>query len=234
VFNVLEDIVMRKQARAAFVVLIVGFMAGCIVSDELTTVTIQPDGSADIVKFRSNIRSSEKGGKGEAELQRYVEEFDLHKDSDYVQITQAGGQVAESRWIRKEVPYANVITASFSDAAGLEKFCTIEGKEGELRLVPQFSREGARCRFSITMIPPKDLKHQESSSPSCKEFRQKQANGVSETRFVVAGGQIIASQGFTVAGDKCSALFAPEEVEELLRTKRDQVELYLEWELVGN
>jgi hypothetical protein len=64
---------MRKQAPAAFVVLIVGLMAGCIVNDELTTITIQPDGSADIVKFRSNIRSSEKGRKGEAELQRYVE-----------------------------------------------------------------------------------------------------------------------------------------------------------------
>jgi hypothetical protein len=225
---------MRKQALAAFVVSIVGLMAGCIVSDELSTITIQPDGSADIVKFRSNIRSTETGSKGETELQRYVEEFDSHKDSDYVRITQAGGQVAESRWIRKEMPYANVITASFSNAGALEKFSTIEGKEGELRLVPQFWRDGARCRFSIAMIPPKDLKLPEPSSPSWKEFRQKQADSVSETRFIVAGGQIIASQGFAVAGDKRSALLATEEIEALLRTKPDQVEFYLEWELAGN
>jgi hypothetical protein len=225
---------MRKQAPATFVVLIVGLMAGCIVSDELTTIAIQPDGSADIVKFRSNIRSSEEGSKGEAELQRYVEDFDAHRDSDYVQITQAGGLVAESRWIRKEVPCANVIAASFSNPAGLEKFSTIEGKEGELRLVSHFSRDGARCRFSIAMIPPKDLKLPEPSMLSLKELRQKQADGVSETRFIVAGGQIIASQGFDVAGDKRSAILATEEIEDFLRTKREQVELYLEWEPAGN
>ena len=49
---------------------------GCIISDELTTITILPDGSADWVRFQSNIRSTESGLKGKQELQKFANDFD--------------------------------------------------------------------------------------------------------------------------------------------------------------
>ena len=73
-------------------------IAGCIVSDELTTITIQPDGSADWIRFQSNIRSTEQGAKGVQELQKFVEEFDARSNSDFTRITEAGGEVHEARW----------------------------------------------------------------------------------------------------------------------------------------
>ncbi len=55
---------MRKTALLSTAAARIILIAGYIVSDELTTITIQPDGSADWVRFQSNIRSTEKGEKG--------------------------------------------------------------------------------------------------------------------------------------------------------------------------
>ena len=79
---------------------------------------------------------------------------------------------------------------------------------------------------------PKDQKPGESGKATVRELREEQANGISETRMVVAGGQIIASRGFTVAGDKRSALLEPSELLALLKRK-PVVELFLEWEVDG-
>ena len=89
--------------RAAVALLLfILLIGGCIVSDELTTITIHPDGSADLVKMESNVHSSETGTKAEEELRNYVEQFNAQQDVDQQQITQAGGLVLESRWIRAD------------------------------------------------------------------------------------------------------------------------------------
>ena len=49
----------------------------------------------------------------------------------------------------------------------------------------------------------------------------------------IVSDQIIASQGFTVAGHKRSALLEPAKIEGLFQTEREQVELFLEWELAS-
>ena len=208
--------------------------AGCIVSDQVTTLTIQPDGSADWVKFQSNIRSTEKGAKGAQELKQFVEEFDTHKDADYQQITQAGGVVLEARWLRREEPPANLIVAKFPNASVLQEFCTIKGEKGEVIAKARFTENGKRRRFSIVVPVPKDEKPGEPATPTIKQLRQDQANGISETRIVVPGGQIVDSQGFTVAADKRSALLEPAEIRSLFQSGREQVELFLEWELAVN
>jgi hypothetical protein len=222
---------MRKQAHAAFVVLIVGLMAGCIVSDQITTITVQPDGSGDWAKFQSNIRSTEKGSKGAEELRRFFEEFDTHKDSDYMGITESGGEVREARWLRNEEPYANVVTARFPNWTALERFCTIKDDKGIVIARPEFTQNGNRRKLSLMIPVPKDENPAAKPEPTIEKLRQDQANGISETRVVVTGGQIIASQGFTVAGDKRSALLEPAKIQELFQTDQEQVELFLEWEL---
>src|SRR5262245_23311173 len=129
----MEEPVMKRFALALAVPLLLGLLlVGCIVSDELTTFSIRPDGSADLVLFRSNVRSSEEGPKAAEELQRYVEEFDAGRDQDLVRIREAGGEIVAAHWLRRERPCANVVVARFPGASALEKYLTIAGKEGEL------------------------------------------------------------------------------------------------------
>ena len=205
-------------------------VAGCIVSDQITTITVQPDGSADWVKFQSNIHSTEKGAKGANELKRFVEEFDTHKDSDYLHITESGGEVIEARWVRREEPYANLMTARFSNWTALQDFATFKNEKGEVIAQAQFTQNGNRRKLSLVIPLPKDEKSPEQAKPTMGQLRQEQANGISETRVVVAGGRLIASQGFTVASDQRSALLDPAKLQELVESGPDQVELFLEWE----
>ena len=223
---------MNRLALAAATLLTIGMvLVGCIVSDELTTITIHPDGSADLVVFHSNVRSSEQGDKAAEELRHYVETFEARQDPDHVRVVAAGGEIVAAQWVRREVPYSDVFSARFPTATALEKFLTIEGKEGELRLETRFSKDGARRSLRLVLRPPKDFK---SSAPATvKEDRQKQADGVSETRFAVTDGRIVASRGFTVADDGRSALLALDEIEALLRADPQRAELVLEWEVPG-
>jgi hypothetical protein len=208
-------------------------VAGCIVSDQITTITIQPDGSADWIKFQSNIRSSEQGAKGAEELKRFVEEFDSHKDPDYVHITDSGGEVLEARWVRREEPYANLMTARFPNWAALQNFATFKNDKGEVIAQAQFTQNGNRRRLSLLVPMPKDEKPKGEQTPTIEQLRQEQANGISETRVVVAG-RIIASQGFTIANDNRSALLDPAGIQKLIQSSPEQVEIFLEWELANN
>jgi hypothetical protein len=220
-----------KRAYFLAIAATMALLPGCIISDEVTTVTIRPDGSADLVKFNSNIRSTEQGSKGDEELRQYAEQFDARKNQDFKGIEQAGGKVHDTWWVRREAPYSNIISAWFPIAAALEKWGTIEGEEGQLRLTTHFAQDGGKRKLSMVFLPPKDLRVDDITAPSLKEARQKQANGISEIRLVVLGGQITASRGWAVASDKRSALLALDEIAELLRTSPDRIEALLEWEV---
>ena len=221
---------MRRLALAAAIPLLLGvLLVGCIVSDELTTFSIRPDGSADLVLYRSNVRSTEERSKAEEELRSYVERFDARQDSDAVRIREAGGEIVAAHWLRRELPCSNVVVARFPGAPALEKYLTIAGKDGELQLETHFSKEGARRRLRLVLRPPKDFKLAEPGN--VKETRQKQADGISETRFVVTDSRIVTTRGFTAAADGRSALFALDQLEELLHADPRRVELFLEWEV---
>ena len=202
---------------------------GCIVSDEVTTLTLRPDGSSDWVKFRSNIRSSESGEKGAQELKGFVEDFDAHRDADYQEITRAGGTVVESRWLRREEPYSTVTVARFPTMASLVEYSTSRGDKGEVIAQPRYTQDGKRRRLSITYNVPKDFKPQ--AKPTPEELRQERASGLSEIRVVVAGGQILSARGFIIASDKRSALLDNEKLREWLSTEREKIDLFLEWEI---
>ena len=88
--------------------------------------------------------------------------------------------------------------------------------------------------MAVVITPPKDQKLGEPQKSTVRELRQEQANGISETRIVVAGGRIVDSRGFTVAADKRSALLEPSELHALLQSQPEKVELFLEWELGEN
>ncbi len=204
-------------------------LAGCIINDELTTLTIRSDGSADWVRFQSNVRSTEKGEKGILQLKSFVAAFDAREDSDCRRITAAGGKVLDATWVRREEPYATLTTAKFPSAAALEKFCTFKDENGQIIAQARFIQTGNRRKLSLNL--PANQKASLKPTLSLKEFREQQANVISETRVVVAGGTIIASQGFVIAADKRSALLDPCQIDELLAAEAESFELFLEWEL---
>ena len=223
---------MKRRILAATAACVTVLCAGCIVLDEVTTVSIRPDGSSHLVVFDSNVRSTEQGAEAEKELKRYVEQFNAQSSEDFVRIRNAGGEVVGTNWVRDEPPYSTLVTARFHDAQALEKLWTIEGKEDDLRLSTRFSKDGTRRKLSMIALPPKDLKL-EDISPDSREARQNRANGISELRIVVIDGRILASQGWTVASDNRSALLSLEDVAQLIRKNSAQVELFLEWEVLA-
>ena len=224
---------MARKSIVAMVLTVLVPLASCIVSDQITTFTIQPDGSADLVKFQSNIRSTEAGEKGAQELKQFVKEFDANQDADYLHITRSGGTVLEARWLRREEPYANVVVAKFPSSSALLEFCTIKGEKGETIARPNLTQDGKRRRLSIEVPVPKDQKQDDGSKQTIQQIRQEQASGISETRIAVSGGLIINSRGFTIATDKRSALLEPAEIRAQIEAKQEKVELFLEWELAG-
>src|SRR5262245_49307997 len=118
----------RRALLAAAAILCL--LSSCIVSDQLETLTIRPDGSADWVRIQSNIHSGEKGQKAVEELKAFIESFEARRDPDLVRLREAGGEVLEARLLRREEPCATLVTARLPDARALEAFCTLKDDQG--------------------------------------------------------------------------------------------------------
>lgn len=218
-------------AIGAVLLLIAAGVGGCIVSDQLTTLTIQPDGSADLLLFTSNVHSNEKGVKADEELRNYVADFNAGKDADQARVAAAGGQIVEARWIRDEVPLVNLVRAKLPTAAALERLFTFKREDGTTAVQARFAAAGQRRTLSFHVALAADEQQQANSGPPTDDARQAMANGISETRFAVAGGTIVEARGFVVATDKQSALLDTRQIDELLRHATGPFELFLTWEL---
>lgn len=206
-------------------------IVGCILNDELTTIVIRPDGSADWVRFRSNIRSSVKGEKGAQELLKFIEDFEAQRGDDFDRIKGAGGEILDFRWVQREEPYSTLLTARFPNAATVERFWTIKGELGEVVVQTHLIFDHNHRRLSLKIPAPSKSDLEERGEPSLWKFRRDQANGISETRIVVANGEIISSEGFIVADDLRSCLIDTQRIDELLRRTHGEVEVFVEWEV---
>lgn len=205
-------------------------VSGCVIGDQLTTFTIQPDGSADFVVFRSNLRSTEKGEKGANELADYKARFDARTDDELARVAEAGGAAVEASWLRGQVPFSNLVRARFPNSAALEKFLTIKKADGSFLVKTRFTSDGARRKLTVRLALAAADGPPESPSSSVEQIRQALANGISETRVAFVSGTITAAHGFTIAGDKQSALLDAAAIGGIVRAG-GKGELYLEWEV---
>ena len=224
---------MKKNLLYLSAAAALGLAASCIVSDQLDTLTIDRDGSAQWVKYQSNIRSTEKGEKGAEELKRFLAEFEGRRDADFVRVHQAGGEILDARLVRQQEPYAAVLSAKLPNRKALEDFFTFKDDKGQVVAQARFIADGQRRRFSLTVPVSKDEQKAAASKPTERERRVGQANGLSETRIAVVGGEITASCGFTIADDKRSALLEPSEIQDLVQTATAPVEIFLEWQVLA-
>jgi len=203
---------------------------GCVVGDELTTFTLNSDGSADLVVFRSNLHSTEKGEKGEKELAEYRENFEKQSHDDFRRIREAGGDIVRTSWVRAKAPYSNVVHAHFPDMAALEKYWTIKDENNKPLVTTHFENDGRRHRVTFRITVPDEKDEAPAPSTNVHQFRQALANAISETRFAVTEGSITTARGFTVAEDRQSALLDATAISALIRGGKGEAELWLEWE----
>ena len=218
---------MRRRLGLLLVVFLTIGLVGCIVSDSITTITIRPDGSADVVLFQSNVRSSESGARGEQELRQYVEAFDAARDQEQTRLREAGGEIVEALWIRRDAPCSNWILARLPGPPALERYFSISGPDGTTRLKSRFVQEGDLRRLVLELLPSKDFALPKRETK--EEVRRQQADGISATRIAVTGGTIVRASGFAIAADRRSALLDLDEIVELLAVSPRRVELMLEW-----
>lgn len=222
---------MKTATRLGGMLLPLLLVGGCIVGDQLTTVTIQPDGSAELVIYRSNLHSTEKGEKAARELTEYKDRFDAQSEDEFARVRDVGGRVLDARWIRPQAPFANVVRYHFPAAAVLEKYATAAADNGG-SITTSFHRDGAHRRLTVRIVAPPDNDEPAATPPlTVEQLRQNLANGLSETRIAVADGVITAARGFIVAGDRQSALLYGEEIAALIRKGGGSAELFLEWDV---
>lgn len=204
---------------------------GCVVGDQFTTLTIHPDGSADLLILRSNLHSTEQGEKGKKELADYKKNFSAQVEDEYAHIKDAGGEVNEVVWVREQAPFSNVVRVHLPTALTLEKFGTIQILDGNVRTTTIFHSEGPHRRLTIRVTVAADKKQAIGPLPQdIKELRQAQADAMSETRIAVADGTITAARGFIVAGDKQSAILDLAEIVDAIRAEAES-EFFLEWDV---
>jgi hypothetical protein len=223
---------MKSTIRPLTVVISLLLVVGCITGDEVTTLTVHPDGSADLVLFRSNLRSTQKGEDAKSELADYRKSFDARTDGEFVRIREAGGRLLDALWVRDQAPFSNVIHAQFPTSATLEKYWTMKNDDGSPMMTAHFTTDGPRRKLTlqITLAPDKiDLT--QLSPSDVDQLRQNYADGISHMRIAVTDGSITAAQGFTVAADKQSALLNVSELAQLLQKGQGQAEAYLAWEV---
>jgi hypothetical protein len=122
-----------------------------------------------------------------------------------------------------------LVRARFLSPSALEKFGTVKNEDGGFLMTTQFRSDGLRRSLTVGIAVPPDQANPSQSSPSdAEQFRQTQANGISDTRIAVTKGSITTAHGFTVASE--SALLNASGITEILRTG-GKAELYLEWEV---
>lgn len=223
---------MRSTIYRLVTVLSLLLLAGCIVGDELTTLTVYLDGSAELVILRSNLHSTEQGEKADKEIAEYRSRFDARTDEEYTRVKEAGGSIVATTWIRQQVPLSNVFHARFPSAAALEKYWTIHSDDGRSQITPQFHTDGVHRRLTFRVTVPQDAGAAPTAvSVEVPQCQQLQANGISVSRFAVANGSITGARGFTIADDKESAVLNNAEIAEALRAGDGTAELYLEWDV---
>ena len=220
-----------KSMRYAVLVSLL-FVSGCIVGDQLTTLTVHPDGSADLVVFRSNLHSTEKGEKGAKEIAKYKADFEKRVGDDFARIVEAGGKITSASWVRDQAPFSNVVHAHFAGPDVLEKYGLVNSPNEIVQVTTKFHRDGAQRSLTvhITMSPDK-LDVIRPAQQDAKKLRQRYASGISETRIAVIGGSITSARGFEVARDDQSALLSSAEITEGLLSGKGNAEFYLKWDV---
>ena len=140
---------MNSKTSLCVVLIPLVLVGGCIVGDQLTAITVHPDGSADVVVFRSNLHSTETGDRAEKELTDYKASFESRADGELARLQEVGGKAVQASWVRPQAPFSNFVSAHLPNASALEKFATIKDEDGGFQMATQFRSDNLRRSLTI-------------------------------------------------------------------------------------
>ena len=207
-------------------------MAGCIVQDEFTTLTINADGSGDLIIFRSNIRSTKKGSRAETEMAEYRASFEAQTQDVFKRIRESGARLEMTLWVREQAPMAHVIRASIPDAASLEKLATLGDGGSPISITPKFTITDTHRRLALQLTVRSDhIPPPISDADRLTQFNHARASGISDFRIAISAGNIRDARGFTIAGDRQSVMLDIDEINSLLRSGNGDIEIFVQWEV---
>lgn len=217
--------IMNGAIRNTIVLLALLIFPGCIVSDQITTLIIQPGGSAEVIVVRSNIHFRGNDEKREEELEEYRRKFNDGEQFWFDRIQTSGGAIKETRWIKQSPPMANYLRGSLPNQEAVEKLFTLDNK---WKIRTNISTDGSTRTIKVTVTPPPEKKL--SAPPADPEkIRKKLANSISHTRIAIQNGKITDARGFVVANDKQSALVDQGAFPDRLWKENKRVKLVLAW-----
>lgn len=221
------------NAHRWFCTLLLALIAGgCIVNDQITTLTIHPDGSADLVIFQSNIRSTETGAKGDAEIRDYRTRFEARTQDEFARINACGGRIITASWVRDQVPMANIVHATLPTAETIERLGTWKEDDSSSSVSTRLVTSGVGRRLTVRIsIAPDQISSAEVDGDPSRNQRLARAAGISELRIALSRGKITDARGFTVAADGQSCLLDLDQVEALVREGKGNAELFLAWDV---
>ncbi|MCA9059383.1 MAG: hypothetical protein KDA85_12825 [Planctomycetaceae bacterium] len=207
-------------------------LAGCIVGDQVTTFTINPDGSAELTIWRSNLHSTESGDAAVRELAEFQAAFAAQSGEEFDRIRTAGGTIVSNTLLRDQAPFASVIRARFDSAAVLARYFAAENAENGIRIRTDFTSDGNDRVITFQVIVPDQLRKEfAAKDQTLQQRRQAVADGISETRFAFVGGTITSADGFIIAGDRQSAVLAIDEVMRRINTSEQPAEFRIAWDV---
>lgn len=221
-----------RQWLWLLIVPLIAGMGGCIVHDQFTTLTINPDGSGDLLILRSNIRSTEKGSRAESEIAEYRASFDAQTQDDFKRIRDSGASLEMAMWLRKQVPMAHLVRVSIPDAAALEKLATLRDARGTIIVTPKLTISDIHRRLAFQLTVGSDqIPTPNSNADRLTQFKRARASGISDFRIAISAGKIRDARGFTIASDGQSALLDVDEISSLLRTGNGDIEIFVQWDV---
>ena len=214
-----------KIIRATIILLPLLLLPSCIVSDQITTLIIQPDGSAEVIVVRSNIHFRGNDKKREEELNEYKRKFNDGEQFWFERIRTSGGNIEETRWIKKTPPMANYLRGSLPDQEAVEKLLTLDNN---WKIQSNITTDGSTKTLMVKVTPPPDKKLSAPQSDP-EKIRRKLANSISHTRIAIQNGKITDAKGSVVADDNQSALVDQGAFPDRLWEENERVELRLSW-----
>lgn len=217
---------------ATMLLLAVALSSGCIVHDQNTTIVLNQDGSADMTIVRTNIRSTARGDRAAEQIDDFRKALDDQTHDDFQRIADAGATLEMSMWLREQVPMAHVLRTSIPDESSLEKMATLRDADGVVVIAPEFSADGARRRFSLSIsIDPDSVSGEDEKGDELEQLMNQRATSISDIRICVAEGEITAERGFRVASDSRSALLDENAIRSLVCAGEGTAEIFIEWEV---
>ncbi|MCA9063720.1 MAG: hypothetical protein KDA96_11695, partial [Planctomycetaceae bacterium] len=153
-------------------------LAGCIVGDRVTTFTINPDGSAELMIWQSNLHSTQTGEAAVRELADFRTSFAAQTSDEFEKVRNAGGTIVSATLLREQAPFSCVIRARLDDVSAIGRYFAADDTQDGVQIKSAFVADGNRRTLTIQVVVPDQLRKGFTAQDlTLQERRQAVADG---------------------------------------------------------